>query len=98
VSAQDEVEIAVLQLDDVELIVLGLEVEAAAPGLTRAEQEVVRLVLDGCSNQEIARRRNASAKTVANQLLMIYRKLGIVSRFELAARVGGSSPRPSPLP
>jgi DNA-binding CsgD family transcriptional regulator len=98
VSVQDEVEIAVLELDDVELIVLGLEAEAAAPELTRAEQEVVRLVLDGCSNREIAQRRNASVKTVANQLMMIYRKLGIVSRFELAARVGGSSARPSRLP
>jgi DNA-binding NarL/FixJ family response regulator len=93
-SAQDEVEVAVLQIDDVELVVLGLPAEVTVPELSQAEQGVVRLVLDGCSNQEVARRRGASVKTVANQLQMIYRKLGIGSRFELATRFGGAGPQP----
>jgi DNA-binding CsgD family transcriptional regulator len=91
--AQAEVEVAVLQIDDVELVVLGLRAEVPVPELSDAEQGVVQLVLDGCSNQEVARRRGASVKTVANQLQMIYRKLGIGSRFELATRLAGSEPQ-----
>jgi DNA-binding NarL/FixJ family response regulator len=91
-GGQDGVEVAVLQIDDVEIVVLGLRAEVTVPELSQAEQGVVQLVLDGCSNQEVARRRGASVKTVANQLQMIYRKLGIGSRFELATRLGGGGP------
>ena len=57
--------------------------------LTAAERGVVQLALEGLSNKEIAARRGTATKTVANQLRRIYQKLGVTSRFELAARLGG---------
>ena len=70
-----------------ELVVLSVPIEArrAHAGLTAAELEVVALVLDGLSNQEIATRRAVARSTVRKQLEGIYRKLGIGSRAELAA-------------
>jgi len=55
--------------------------------LTTAERAVVALVLSGWSNAQVALRRGCSARTVANQLASAYRKLGVGSRAELAARV-----------
>lgn len=52
-------------------------------GLSLAEQNVVRAVLDGDSNAEIAARRKTSKHTVANQLRSIYGKLGVSGRSEL---------------
>ena len=45
-------------------------------------------VLAGLANAAIARRRGTSARTVANQVASIFRKLGVQSRAELAARWG----------
>lgn len=53
--------------------------------LSRAEREVVDLVLEGCSNAEVAERRRTSAHTVANQLKAVFRKLGCSGRSELVA-------------
>lgn len=53
-------------------------------GLTSAEKEIVVHVLEGRSNAEIARARGTSARTVANQLAAVFRKLGVQSRSELA--------------
>ena len=55
--------------------------------LSAAEREVARLLLEGNSNAAIARERGTSPRTVANQLAALYRKLGVRSRAELAARV-----------
>ncbi|HXK19752.1 MAG TPA: LuxR C-terminal-related transcriptional regulator [Polyangiaceae bacterium] len=63
------------------------------PRLTAAEREVVAGVLNGRSNAAIALARRTSTRTVANQLAAIYRKLGVASRWELAASAG----RPRPL-
>jgi DNA-binding CsgD family transcriptional regulator len=52
--------------------------------LTRAERAVVELVLEGKRAPEIARVRDVSLRTVANQLQSAYRKLGVSSRGELA--------------
>jgi DNA-binding NarL/FixJ family response regulator len=57
------------------------------PRLTVAERQVVAGVLSGCTNAAIARGRRTSCRTVANQLAAIYRKLGVSSRWELAAYV-----------
>jgi DNA-binding CsgD family transcriptional regulator len=57
------------------------------PSLTSAERDVVRRVLGGASNAQIARARGSSPRTVANQLVSIFRKLGIFSRTELAQRL-----------
>jgi len=56
--------------------------------LSPAEQDVLKLVLSGISNAEIARRRGRSARTIANQLAACYKKLGVSSRLELAAKLG----------
>ncbi len=59
--------------------------------LSESEREIVRAVLRGLSNAEIAGQRKSSAKTIANQLYTIYRKLGVGGRDELVLRV--TSPR-----
>lgn len=53
--------------------------------LTPAECDVVRAVLAGKTNAEIARSRRTSPSTVANQLAQVYRKLKIGSRWALAS-------------
>lgn len=51
------------------------------------ELEVVRLVLAGKTNREIAEVLHKSPRTVAGQLASVMRKLGVSSRTELAVRV-----------
>jgi DNA-binding NarL/FixJ family response regulator len=58
--------------------------------LTSTELAVVEGALAGDSTAAMARRRGVSNRTVENQLLSAYRKLGVSSRSELAAVV--SSP------
>lgn len=55
--------------------------------LTEAEQAVLAALLAGSTNADIARRRQCSERTVANQVQAIYRKLRVRSRAELAVRV-----------
>jgi DNA-binding NarL/FixJ family response regulator len=55
--------------------------------LSRAELEVALDAAAGLTNQAIAARRRRAVRTVANQLASVYRKLGINSRAELAARL-----------
>ncbi len=53
------------------------------PQLTASENDIVRLVLQGQSSESISKQRGRSKHTVNNQLLNIYRKLGVQGRFEL---------------
>ena len=55
--------------------------------LTRAEQAVGELALEGLTNAEIARARRTSMRTVSNQLAAVFRKTGTRSRLELAAHM-----------
>jgi DNA-binding NarL/FixJ family response regulator len=64
----------------------------AASRLSMAERRVAEAVVTGASNGDIARDRRTSARTVANQLASVYRKLGIHSRAELAAVWHGTAP------
>jgi DNA-binding CsgD family transcriptional regulator len=57
--------------------------------LTETERQVMELVAVGRSNTEVARELILSTKTVEWNLSKIYRKLGVRSRAELAARVAG---------
>ena len=84
------------EIDDSEYAILEWPLPKAteAPGLlTSAERTVVELVLAGCSNLEVATRRGRSIHTIANELASAYKKLGITSRAELAARVASGAPR-----
>ncbi len=53
--------------------------------LTTAELDVMADLLAGCTNNEIARRRGSSERTVANQVGSILKKLGLGSRLEIIA-------------
>ena len=53
-------------------------------GLTRREQEIVRAVIDGDTNKEVARRLSISENTVKRHLMHIFNKVGASSRVELA--------------
>ncbi|MFO0612543.1 MAG: LuxR C-terminal-related transcriptional regulator [Polyangiaceae bacterium] len=54
--------------------------------LTCAEADVLRLLLDGLANDEIARRRGTTPRTVAKQTEAVFRKLQVDSRRALYAR------------
>ena len=51
--------------------------------LTKREDEIVKLTVEGCSNREIANKLGLSEQTVGDHLVRIYEKLGIASRVEL---------------
>jgi DNA-binding CsgD family transcriptional regulator len=58
-------------------------------GLTSGERDIVEGVRRRLTTREIAARRKTSVKTVTNQLAHLYRKLGVGSRRELMAMLGG---------
>ena len=73
---------------------LGVTGETAAPrsgprsdALTPQELQVALMVASGATNREAGSRLFLSAKTIEAHLGRIYRKLGVRSRTELAARV-----------
>ena len=62
--------------------------KSAREGLSTTEAEIVELVVAGRSNKEVAQALHLSPKTVEWNLSKVYRKLGVHSRTELAARQG----------
>jgi len=52
--------------------------------LTDRERDIVRLIADGHNNNSIADKLDMSEKTVRNRLTVIYSKLEVTSRLELA--------------
>jgi len=78
---------------DDELVIFSYRLEhPSLEVLTEAEREVVLEAARGLSNLEIAKRRNRSVRTIVNQLASAFRKLGIRSRSELAARLSRDDP------
>jgi DNA-binding NarL/FixJ family response regulator len=53
------------------------------PGLTRREKDVVKTLLQGYSNKEIARRLYISERTVQTHLSNIFSKMKVASRTEV---------------
>ncbi|MEJ7729984.1 MAG: LuxR C-terminal-related transcriptional regulator [Polyangiaceae bacterium] len=54
--------------------------------LSPAEADVVRAIIRGATNEQIAIERSRSIRTIANQVASAFRKLGIGSRGELYRR------------
>jgi DNA-binding NarL/FixJ family response regulator len=63
---------------------------ASAHELSETERRIAELVVAGCRNRDVAAELSLSPNTVAWNLSKIYRKLGVGSRTELAARVGAT--------
>jgi DNA-binding CsgD family transcriptional regulator len=88
-SAPDEIEARRVVISGFELVVLSFRtVPAELPeDLSRAEREVLGWLLRGDSNAEVAAKRRTAVRTAANQVASIFRKIGVASRAELAARL-----------
>ena len=65
---------------------LGVGLYLAA-GLSEREKELLPLIVEGLSNEEIAARLFISPHTVKNHITSIYRKTGVANRFELLRRM-----------
>jgi len=70
------------------MVIVTMVGPAAGPsgwaGLSQIQRSVGRLVSQGMTNQQIARRLRRSPHTVNYHLRQIFQKLGINSRAELA--------------
>lgn len=88
-SRMDRLDVPV---EDREIGVLTVDARprgASAGALSVVELEVTSFVVRGWSNERIARERQVSPRTIANQLRSIYEKLGITNRTQLARAVTG---------
>ena len=56
------------------------------PRLSPRELDVVRLVVDGLTNDEIGVALRIGARTVETHITRVFERFGVVSRTELAAR------------
>lgn len=55
------------------------------PYITKREDEVVKLILQGYSNKQISEKLFISEKTVKAHLSKVYKKLGVSTRLQLVA-------------
>lgn len=81
---------------DDELVIFVWESEQPSPSssLAPGEREVLRLLLAGLSNTDIATARGTSARTIANQVASLLKKLGARSRYELIGRMSADGEAP----
>jgi DNA-binding CsgD family transcriptional regulator len=61
-------------------------------GISSREKDIIRLMLDGFGNREIAERLFISLNTVKTHNRNIFRKMNVRSRFELAMKLRNTSP------
>lgn len=83
-----------LGVADSRLQVLSIRETDATPileRLTSAERDVVQRIAAGARNADIALARGTSARTVANQVASILRKLGVQCRADIVAASRGRS-------
>jgi DNA-binding NarL/FixJ family response regulator len=66
---------------------------ASGGELSETERRIVELVVAGLRNREVAAELSLSPNTVVWNLSKIYRKLGVSSRTELAARMTATPQR-----
>ena len=57
--------------------------------LTQREREIVRLIVEGASNKEVASSLNISERTVKGHLSNVFQKLGVADRLKLVLLVRG---------
>jgi DNA-binding NarL/FixJ family response regulator len=67
-------------------LVFERRVDSQPPVLTPREADVVRLVADGLTNEEVGHALGVTSKTVEAHLGRIFERTGIQSRTELATR------------
>ena len=65
---------------------------ASEAHLSETERQIVELVVAGRRNRDVAAELSLSPNTVAWNLSKVYRKLGVSSRTELAARIATHAP------
>jgi DNA-binding NarL/FixJ family response regulator len=56
--------------------------------LSESERSITMSILRGAKNEEIARERETSIRTVESQVARIFAKVGVSSRIQLAHRLG----------
>jgi DNA-binding CsgD family transcriptional regulator len=93
--ANADVRVTRLNVGDSEVAVVSFPFTEVAPDveLTPALRAVLRLVMAGKSNGEIASERGTSYRTVANQVRSLFIAFGVNSRGELVAKLARSLPR-----
>ncbi|HTK29992.1 MAG TPA: LuxR C-terminal-related transcriptional regulator [Vicinamibacterales bacterium] len=57
------------------------------PHLTAREQDLVRGVVGGLSNAQIAQQLGLREQTVRNRLSVVFQKVGVSNRLQLALRI-----------
>jgi DNA-binding NarL/FixJ family response regulator len=67
-------------------LAFGVRPSGKPPTFSARELDVIRLVVEGCSNDEIAAALGITAKTVEAHLRRLFERLGLISRTELATR------------
>lgn len=67
----------------------GKHVSDKLAGLSVREREIVRLLVDGASNKEVAGALNISERTVKGHLSNVFQKLGVTDRLKLVLLVRG---------
>ena len=70
---------------------------SGADSLTASERRVAELVAKGATNREVAQTLFVTPKTVETHMRAILRKLGVGSRTEVAAALGGDGAAPGDL-
>src|SRR5262245_36406460 len=92
IDPPDDLQASLVRLGSRPYVLLNFTLRSAARPLrlTPAERTGAVALLEGLSNAEIACLRGSASRTVANQIAAIYRKLGVRSRAELAARWANS--------
>lgn len=68
------------------MLVFGRRVGDLPPTLSRREHDVVRLVTDGLTNDEIGSALGITTRTVEAHLGRVFERAGVASRTELASR------------
>jgi DNA-binding NarL/FixJ family response regulator len=88
VDAAIDVLKTVFARSDARSIALGRGSNLRGAELTAREREVVRLVLRGMTNRQIASELMMAPKTAVNHVAHALDKLGVTSRVQLVARAG----------